>query len=492
MTKTFKPLLVSTAAALFVYCASQGFPPGGPEDKTPAHVIFASPAADTTNVALDAEIVIEFSEAVLPHSCEEALFITPFPGENVKYKWKRDKLLSIHFSEPLLKDRTYIINIGAGTKDRRNNMMKQSFTLAFSTGDMLDQGRIRGNVYGDNVEGVQIWAYDLNELDAPNPKQDFPLYVTQAGKDGTWSLTNMAWSRYRLFAIMDRDVNTKYNAEYDMLGVATRDILLDSLTNSNNKMNFRIALEDTTRPIIAQVIAPDERHVDIRFSEAMLPDSLTKSTNYTIISESDTLAILDAAIDVTNAAVVHLVTGKLDSALSYTLTVRHGLDLRHLPLLADSSTFTFKGSAIPDTTRPEYIKMQPKDSSNFVFLNAPLEFIFSKAMAPEPIQKNIIVADTLGDSIQGKVAWESQSRFIFTPDRNYDKERFYLVTLPVDSIVDISGNTLADTLFQRQFTTINPDTLTAIAGTVSDADTGATGPFFLRALSIEKKRYEDI
>jgi len=480
-------IFLLVAGFILLTCATQGFPPGGPEDKTPPRVLYAFPPQDTTNVPLDLQVVVEFSEAVIPSSCLDALFITPFPGENVTYKWRRDKRLTIIFGEPLLKDRTYIVTIGAGAKDRRNNMMQQSYTLAFSTGDSLDQGRIQGLVYGDNVEGAQIWAYDLKEDDAPNPAKDFPLYVTQTGKDGKWAFTNMAISRYRLFAVMDRDVNTVYNAEYDLLGVASRDIILDSLDNGAGMMNFRIALEDTTPPMLAAARAPDERHVDIRFTEALVPDSLNTPSNYSITNESQSLSVIDAAVDFTNAAVVHLTTAKQDSGAHYTVHAKHALDLSYLPLLADSSTALFSGSAVPDTLRPKYLAMQPRDSSNFVFLDKSLDFYFTKAMSPESFKKHLVVADTLGDTIPGSLSWPEKSHLIFSPLKNYAKETLYTVTLPVDSIFDFSGNVLADTLFRRQFTTINPDTLSAISGVVSDADSAAEGAFYLHAQSDAKK-----
>lgn len=489
MNRCLKILFV-VAGFIFLTCASQGFPPGGPEDKTPPRVLYAFPSQDTTNVPLDLHVIIEFSEAVIPGSCQEALFITPFPGENVSYKWQRDKRLTIIFGEPLLKDRTYIVTIGAGAKDRRNNMMKQSFTLAFSTGDSLDQGRIQGLVYGENVEGAQIWAYDLKDNENPDPAKDFPLYVTQTGKDGTWAFTNVALSRYRLFAVMDRDVNTVYNAEYDLLGLAAHDITLDSLNSISGIINFRIALEDTTPPMLAAATAPDERHVDMRFTEALSPDSLNNPANYSISSEADAVPIIDAAVDFSNAAVVHLTTGKQDSSASYTLQVKHALDLSGLPLLADSSTALFGGSAVPDTSRPKYLAMQPRDSSNFVYLDKSLDIYFTKAMSPESFEKHLVVADTLGDTIPGAISWPEKSHLIFSPLKNYKKETFYTVTLPVDSIFDLSGNTLADTMFQRQFTTINPDTLSAISGIVSDADSAAVGPFYLKAKSSDKKNQQ--
>ena len=158
-----------------------------------------------------------------------------------------------------------------------------------------------------------------------------------------------------------------------------------------------------------------------------------------------------------------------------------------MPLLADSSTALFSGSAVPDTLRPKYLAMQPRDSSNFVFLDKSLDFYFTKAMSPESFKKHLVVADTLGDTIPGSLSWPEKSHLIFSPLKNYAKETLYTVTLPVDSIFDFSGNVLADTLFRRQFTTINPDTLSAISGVVSDADSAAEGAFYLHAQSDAKK-----
>lgn len=472
----------------FWMCASQGYPPGGPEDRTPPFILLTYPVKDTTHVPLDVKVKILFSEAVNPISCQEALFITPFPGENIRYKWKSDKQLTILFGDPLLEDRTYVFTIGAGTKDRRNNAMQNSFTLAFSTGDVLDRASVRGLVYGDRVEGTQIWAYDLADTTTADPSSRFPLYITQAGANGLYQLTNMALGNYRLFAIMDRDVNNKYNVEYDMLGVGTRDVLLDSSDFSIENFNFRISMQDTTPPRVRAAIAKDRHHVDLRFSESMLSDCLNVVSNYTIRSESDSLEVLSASVDFNNAAVVHLATAQQDSDKHYQLFVKKAYDTRYLPIPPDSNFTFFTGSALPDTSKPAFVAMQPRDSAKYVPSFTPLHFYFSKAMQPQTIQSHLLVADTLGNSISGKVIWPEKSHFIFEPTHQFEAERFYLVTLPVDSVFDLFGNPLADTLFQRQFTSINPDTLTAISGTVRDADTSAVGPLFLRAASTDEKK----
>ena len=171
----------------------------------------------------------------------------------------------------------------------------------------------------------------------------------------------------------------------------------------------------------------------------------------------------------------------------YTISIREAYDLSYLPILPDSNSAQFQGSAMPDTAKPTYIAMQPHDSSKFLLSYTPLHFYFSKAMSPETIVRSLVVSDTLGDTISGEITWPDLSHYIFTPTLEFAKERFYIVTVPVDSVFDLSGNPLADTLFRRQFTSINPDTLTAISGNVTDEDTAATGPFFLRAKSADEK-----
>ena len=334
----FNLIIISFITSLT--CANQGFPPGGPEDKTPPFILSSFPPSDTTNVSRDVQIRIEFSEPVIPSSAEASIFITPFPGEDVEYKWRRDRVLTISFGDSLMESRTYIITVGSGTKDRRNNTMEESYTLAFSTGDILDQGGVQGTVYGENSEGTQIWMYDLADTTSPNPETVYPLYITQAGANGSYRFTNIAFSHYRLFAVLDRDMNTRYNVGFDLLGVTHRDIVLDSLNIRVDNMNFRIALRDTLQPMVNAAQAPDNRHVDIRFTEPMRPDSLADVSNYSIVNQ-DTLDIINASPDVDNAAVVHLATAPQQAGMDYTVSVAHGLDLNFLPLLQDSNCSVF-------------------------------------------------------------------------------------------------------------------------------------------------------
>ncbi|RPI01797.1 MAG: hypothetical protein EHM72_05655 [Calditrichaeota bacterium] len=482
-------VIISSLLTSFILmtCANQGYPPGGPEDKSPPFVRSTFPPPDSTNVSRDLMVIIEFSEPVIPRTAEESIFITPFSGDNLRFKWRHDRQLSISFADSLLALRTYVITIGAGAKDRRNNMMKNSFRLAFSTGPTLDSGKIEGRIFGEKVEGAQVWAYDLSQNAFPNPAELFPLYVTQVGKDGIYMLTNMALGTYRLFAVLDQNVNNLYDPNFDWLGITHRDIPLDSTNLSAAPLNFRLALRDTLAPRLESARAPDNRHVDLRFSEPMRTDFLSDPRTFSVISTEDTLKIVNASHERRNAALVHLTTSAQTAEKQYAVQVKNGLDLSGSSLISDSSRVEFVGSSIPDTVRPVYRTMAPKDSSINVVTDAKLEFFFSKAMNPETVVRHLVVADTLGDTSKGQFTWSDQSHIIFTPLSPYKSKTFYYVTLRVDSVFDFFGLPLADTLFQRRFTTVNVDTFSAISGQLDDEAPAAEGTFFLKASSADPK-----
>ncbi|MDZ7370164.1 MAG: Ig-like domain-containing protein [candidate division KSB1 bacterium] len=481
-----KLIIVFFIALALCTCANQGFPPGGPEDKTPPRVIAAFPPNDSTGVSRTTKVQILFSEPVVPFTVEKALFITPFVGDRIKLKWRGDRQLTIQFSDSLLPNRTYVVTIGAGAKDRRNNMMKESFTLAFSTGEHLDRGQISGRLYGTDLGGAQVWAYDLSLTPDPDPSRHTPLYATQTGEEGLFRLSYMAFGRYRLFAVKDRNLNNRYDPEFDQIGVAHRDVQLDSLNRTDSPLTFRLAQRDTTRPRLEAVSAPDRQHVILRFSEPIRAEA-ARIDNFMIVTGSDTLAVFDAYFDPQNSALLQLATAPQQSGLFYQLQIKEIKDQSGLTMAAPTLPFTFTGSALPDTVRPRYVAMSPRDSSRAVPVNSSIKVFFSEAMAAEPLTRLFHLADSSGNPVSGDIAFPTGNRLVFTPHRHLAGKMRYTVSLPPDSITDLAGNPLADSLFQKHFITLNPDTLSAIAGTVADADSAARGPFFLKAVLVGDK-----
>ena len=263
--------IIISALLITFSCARQGAPPGGPVDKIPPLIVGSIPPTQSVNVLLDTDIEIMFSEGINKANIADAIFITPYPGEDVKFKVKGKKL-RIELPEVLKPNRTYVFTIGTDVKDLRNNRLQQAFTLAFATGPQIDNNTISGKVYGkDKVEGVLVWAYDLSLNPSPNPQDDPAEYITQCGATGDYELSYLAQGTYRLFAVQDKERDFLYDSEYDALGIANRDVTVSSIVPDVENCIFRITIEDTTRPMLDSASPPDRNHLDVRFSESMAP-----------------------------------------------------------------------------------------------------------------------------------------------------------------------------------------------------------------------------
>ncbi len=475
---------------LVIGCARQAPPPGGPIDKTPPRVLGTIPRSDSTGVGKDTKVIIFFSEPVDRKSAQESIFITPLPSLGVRYKW-HGKKLEILFSQGLLPERTYVITIGAGTKDRRNNPMLSSFSFAFSTGDSLDRGELSGRVYSDlKVEGTQVWAYDLNANPVPNPAKEPPLYITQTGAKGDFHLAYMAYGRYRLFAVTDRNLNSRYDAEREAIAVAAKDFELSSTQAKISDIFLRLAQRDTTPPRLAEVIASDRNHLLLRFSEKMASTALSGKNNYEIQSDSTGLTIEDCFVDRRNSAIVHCRTSTQSQGVHYTVRVKSGFDLALNPLAEEGSQATFVGSALADSTKPYVVDSIPKNRASFFAVDSAIVLFFSETMDTLSVMKSVKCMDSGKVAIGGRFTWPNSAQMVFTPEKLLVPKMNYALTGAVDSIFDQSGNRLADTSLVIRFRTINPDTLSEISGTIKDADSLASGRIFLTARSASGASYQ--
>jgi len=478
------PLLDALQILLIVLlaaCARQGAPPGGPVDKMPPRILAAWPRPDTTRVPLDSRITLQFNEAVDHRTCEEAIFITPRPAQPARYKW-HGKKLEIQLPGGLLPHRTYVITIGAGTKDLRNIPMAGSYALAFATGDSLDRGALAGHISSDApVEGLQLWAYELSGGQLPNPAATPPLYVTQANARGEFSLDYLALGSYRLFAVGDRDLNGRYDAERELIAVASSDYILTPQQPRRSGVILRAALKDTTPPALAGATAPDNRHVDLRFSERMSSRGLTAPGTITITTGSDTLPVLDLLMDQRNAAYLHLLTGPQQAGAEYKAVVGQGWDLADHALIDTSRHALFKGAALADTIKPYFISSLPEDKARNIPLETTVTLQFSEAMDQPLGGLAFALLDSGKIPVPGRITWLHSAAMLFTPAAPLRPERPYQVRMALDSLRDRQGNRVADTLITVHFQTLKPDTLSEISGSLRDAASGRSGPFFISA-----------
>lgn len=479
---TMQRFFILLLLILLTACAKQGMPPGGPEDKTPPRVVETIPLNGQTSVDPSTQVEIKFSENLRSPALSAAVFISPFPGEGVKYKW-RGKKLSIKFPSPLLPKRTYVVTLGTGLKDYRNNAMDSTFILAFSTGEALDRGEMTGQLYMDtDASGVDVWAYQIKNGEDPDPLQNSPDYIVQCEKGGRFQFTHLTEGRYRLFVIRDLAADRLYQPMEDEIGLTFRDVALDSLSRFRARnLSFRLTREDTLGPALTRVRPLDRRHVVFQFNEEVLNQDTLSNAVFSIMTENwqDTVHISEYYQDPLNKRVIHIYVDSLLEGITYQAGAEYLSDLAGNMLEANNEAVTFEGSGKADTTGPSILEINPAPNAKMVALDKEFRLIFNEWMDNTEFPSGFHAADTSGHPVDGKLKWLNPAEVIFTPETGWKRETMYRIALSDSGITDITGNSLADTVFQ--FQTMNPDTLSEISGQVIDPDTIASGPIFIQA-----------
>ena len=211
-------------------CAKVGPPQGGAVDNTPPQVLSHIPDSDQLNVSLERYVEIVFSEPMDHRRTEEAIFVSP--GDPLGFRW-RGRTLRIKLG--LRPERTYVVTVGTGARDLRNNALEQSFSFAFATGARLNQGALRGRVYQRQIplRGAHIWAYDLSNFSGQVGREK-PAYQTQSGVDGQYEFLRLAPGRYQLLAFVDDNKDGLPNSD-EWVGLPSRDVVVrDTLGLAGN------------------------------------------------------------------------------------------------------------------------------------------------------------------------------------------------------------------------------------------------------------------
>ncbi|OQX86266.1 hypothetical protein B6D60_06585 [candidate division KSB1 bacterium 4484_87] len=476
--------LISLLILLISFCAKQMPPRGGPEDKTPPAVISIFPDDGALNVPTDTEIKIGFSELVVKRTFEEAFFISPLPSEEIRFHW-HGKKVKISFGDTLKSPRTYVVTIGAKTSDLRNNRMEQSVSIAFSTGPQIDQGQISGHVFGNtNISGTLVCAYLLADSSRPNPGKVLADYYTQCNETGEYQLKYVAPGKYRLFAIGDKDGDRKYSRGFETIGMPNSDIELTAIKLHLSDIDFQITTEDTLLPFLKSAYAADQNRVDVRFNETVQPIDKNVPDNFFKIfvegNSKEYLQIRSFYQDSRDGSIFHLIT-ETQKELPYELQAKNIFDLSNNPLDTAFNSVIFDGSAMPDTIQPALIFQSIQDSSQSVFPDSSIFFIFSEPILPTSFENHFQFFNSDQKTVPGEFLWKTPAHVQFIPEANLEFSSRYLMKADVDSIFDLHGNSLKDSMFSVFFKTIPRDTLTAISGTFSDEQKNADGDIHLLA-----------
>lgn len=472
---------------LLAGCAGQSAPEGGPIDTEAPSIISTYPLPNTVDYH-DNRIAMEFSEYVDRRSVEDAIFISPYVSD-VEFQWS-GREVEVLMPDTLKPATTYVITIGTDVKDIHNNRMARAFTLAFSTGSVIDRGSISGNVFDQKSDGVMVFAYRVNQmrLDSLNPSTLKPDYINQTGIGGTYALTHLGFGTYRLFAVRDEYQDLLYTPEVDAAGTLTHDIDLTPLDSLAVDCNFTLALEDTSAPRLLTIDVPDARHVVLKFNEHLDTAHISPG----MFSLMDTLS--GRSLEVTNAFVtdpsnsisVTLRTGVQEKDAGYRVSVDSVRDLSAHTISAMARTLSFRGSDVPDTTAPCLLTTTLRDTVARIFVGDEFRFDFSDALASSI---NHAFTFTLGDTadVPFTLRPASDAGVILSPVHALRSNMRYTVRVRMDSVLSISKKGLKDSVRVFHYATIDPENFSSIDGVVRNSMFADTVTVIAEALSLVTK-----
>ncbi|MEM1056840.1 MAG: Ig-like domain-containing protein [Bacteroidota bacterium] len=261
------PLLLSA-------CATPSRPTGGPDDTTPPRLVGSIPEAGALGVT-EREVTLEFSERINPRGVRTVTVVPE--SETAPEVEIRGRELRITL-DSLREATTYVVTVSTDLSDQRGVALTSPITLAFSTGDRLDQGTITGRLLsptrGEPAPGLAVWAYRADSTGAlPDPREQTPDYGTQSGSDGTFALEYLREGPYFVVAVDDRNRNRR--ADPGERFAAPPQSLTEADSLGSAALTLYTALRDSVAPAPQRTRGISPRRLAVRFDEVVLLDNVS-------------------------------------------------------------------------------------------------------------------------------------------------------------------------------------------------------------------------
>ena len=250
-------LLIVLAAALG--CASQGYPPGGPEDKAAPALVSTSPDSGSVSARPSKWAVFKFDEVISERpqgaaTLDMLVLISPRDGAP-RVDWRRSSL-AVRPRQDWKSNTAYTITILPGISDLRNNVRRERSTVIFGTGAVIPATRISGVVF-NWVEGRSAVAAIVEAIAA-----DSTTYVAVTDSTGNFALLHVTPGVYTLRGFLDANNNRALDPReaWDSSTVTVSDSV---------RSDIYAFQHDTVGPRIATVDVRDSLTLRVAFDKPM-------------------------------------------------------------------------------------------------------------------------------------------------------------------------------------------------------------------------------
>ncbi|MFH1892387.1 MAG: Ig-like domain-containing protein [Candidatus Zixiibacteriota bacterium] len=456
---------------LFLSCAKQQQPPGGPEDKTSPEIISTIPESGTTEVSRLPEITVSFSERMNKERTREAIFVSPPTDGDLRIDWKKNNL-RIGFSDSLDADRTYLVTIGSGATDEHNNRLTQSISVAFSTGSSLDSGSISGTVRSKGLPhgGATVTAYMLAQVDSLNLSEMRPQYITQTGSDGTYQLSYVSPGDYLLFAFDDGNRNNTWDPPKEQIGFPSLPALVTPTVSATSSIDITMTSRDTVRLGVASATISSDRVLRVEMTHMALKQNIENARMALISADSPDTIQTDAIFVFTDSAKSFVaVLPDVEFPEALYLQIENLSDIWGNEIATVEDSILLQPPIGSDRQPPTVETVDPPSGSRGISVNPVITVRFN-----EPVRFD---SDSGGmtlftpDSLPLPCEHDQLDAFriSFIPTDTLMQALDYRAVLDLGAVADRSGNRVTDSTYSFRFETVNRDSLGSFSGTVTFA-----------------------
>ncbi len=471
---------------LFVACALDRPPSGGPPDTEPLLVTAADPKPSSVNITPE-RIRFTFNRYVATSALRRSIVFSPTIGG---YSLKADGTeAEIVFGRPFESGKTYTVTLNKSLRSSRGNELEQSYTYAFSTGPEINRGSISGKVFTEDARpaaGATVLAYALppengSNVDPPGEAAD---YSVQTGRDGSFTLDYLAEGTYRLVALLDGNRDLKLDRAGESFGVGTRARVE---TGSQNNL-FRLAAPRGA-PLLRYCSAPADNLLEISFDRAV---SLDRFSALSIAVLDTTLGVpvpvlgfystKNAMEDIT----FRLVTGKLDKNSAYRITGSSPS--------GRTSSVVCRGSGRDEREKLRIAELKPADGEKRAFLSPPVEGLDKAALIAfnvpvdlSSLRKSVRLYEVNGAAAKAhgfSVRPIDARRFALQAEPAFRDSASYRIEIAAAGLRGTGGETAADSVAAATFTVAGADAFGEITGRI----VGAEGTVVVEAVNTRTRR----
>lgn len=316
MRKILSIVLVTSLSLAFLFwgqgCANPGAgPDGGPKDSIPPVITGMIPQPYATNVSSN-ELIISFDEYVVQDNLSGKMVISPPLANKPTIKIK-GKSIHIKFTEDLIPNRTYSIDLKDGIKDYNEGNKIPSIRMLFSTYENIDTLRISGYLLDafTLTPVKEAWA-TLYTLDVDSAFSTLrPDFIAKTDEKGYFLFDNLPEGAYKLYGLVDIDNNLMYTQASEQIAFIDSFILpaarfiqpTDTIFEENDTLLAPGYVEYLPEPVFARLFTEKSFRQYLTMSKRESRDflfltfneSLTDSFQYRLINTIDTSKLMAEA-----------------------------------------------------------------------------------------------------------------------------------------------------------------------------------------------------